>query len=158
MQISVIGGSDCTKEEEKLAFNVGKFLAKNKCIVICGGLGGVMEAVSKGAKSKNGTVVGIIPGINFHDANKFVDITIVTGMGHARNVIVAYSGEAVIAIGGKLGTLTEIMFALIKQRPVIGLNTWDLDEKRLSPYKIIKAKDPEDAVKKAISSAKRLKR
>ena len=105
-----------------------------------------MESVCRGAKKYGGTTIGIIPGSKASDANKWVDIPICTGMSHARNVIIATTGDAIIAIGGKYGTLSEISHALSINKPVIGLNTWNLSQiKNINPS-IIKAKNPIDAV------------
>ncbi|HLG29059.1 MAG TPA: hypothetical protein VI387_02515, partial [Candidatus Brocadiales bacterium] len=105
----------------------------------------------RGAKKEGGLTIGILPGDTPDSANPFIDIAIVTGMGIARNVIVASSGDAVIAVGGKLGTLSEIAFALIRQKPVIGLGTWQLEEGRIDGRSIIPAINAKDAVKKALS-------
>ena len=108
-----------------------------------------MTAVAKGAKEEGGLTVGILPGDTAESANSYIDVAIVTGMGVARNVIVASSGDAVIAVGGKLGTLSEIALALIRQRPVIGLGTWQLEEERINGSSIIPAINAKDAVEKA---------
>jgi len=129
MIIAVIGDSACSKEEYALAEAVGKGLAREGIVVICGGLGGVMEAVCRGAKFENGLTIGILPGESSEIANPWVDVPIVTGVGYARNIAVVRSAQAVIAIGGKYGTLTEIAYALKGNIPVIGLNTWTLSRK-----------------------------
>lgn len=143
--IGVIGGSVCSKEIEKIAFEVGERIAKNGAILVCGGLGGVMKAAAKGAKSAGGTTIGILPTQTKKDANPYIDIPIVTGMSIARNVIVVRSSDAVIAIDGRYGTLSEIAIALNLGIPVIGLKTWDIK----APIKI--AKTPEQAVELAIN-------
>lgn len=143
--IGVIGGSVCSKEIEKIAFEVGERIAKNGAILVCGGLGGVMKAAAKGAKSAGGTTIGILPTQTKKDANPYIDIPIVTGMSIARNVIVVRSSDAVIAIDGRYGTLSEIAIALNLGIPVIGLKTWDIK----AP--IIIAKTPEQAVELAIN-------
>ena len=121
MIISVIGSSKpLTEEHVELAENVGKELAKRGVMVVCGGLNGIMEAVCRGAKSEGGTTIGILPGRDTKDANSYVDIPIVTTMGFSRNVIVVNTGEAVIAVGGAFGTLSEIGHALGDGIPVIG--------------------------------------
>ncbi|MFQ5788382.1 MAG: TIGR00725 family protein, partial [Thermodesulfobacteriota bacterium] len=112
------------KEEFKAAEEVGKEIAKRKGVVVCGGEGGVMEATCKGAKSENGLTIGIIPGYRKSEANQYVDIPIVTGMSHARNIIVVRSSDAIIALGGSYGTLSEIAFALKLGIPIIGIKTW----------------------------------
>lgn len=151
--IAVIGGSQCTSEETRLAEEIGYQLAKRGATVVCGGLGGIMEAVSKGAHSANGTTIGILPGDNRHLANPYVSIPIVTSIGYARNVIVVKSSQAVIAIGGSFGTLSEISHALQSNIPVIGLNTWSLSKNGQQDSSIVIAKNAAEAVEKALSLA-----
>jgi len=158
MIISVIGDSSCSPEEAKLAESVGELLAQRGATIVCGGLGGVMEAVCRGAKSKGGLTVGILPGKNSSTANPWVDIPLVTGLGEARNVVVAKSAQAIIAIGGNYGTLSEIAYALKSSTPVIGLNTWSLSRNGQEDDSIIKAQSATEAVDKAISLVKRRKR
>ena len=155
MIISVIGEGNARPEVASLAEQVGRELALRDVQVACGGLGGVMEAVCKGAKSAGGTTIGILPNNEPHSANKWVDIPILTGMGYARNVIVVKTGMAVIAVGGAYGTLSEIGHALGDGIPVIGLNTWSLSRSGTEDTSIIYASDPVDAVEKAIKAAKR---
>jgi uncharacterized protein (TIGR00725 family) len=124
--ISVIGAGVCDERTYALAEEVGRELARRGVTVVCGGLGGVMEAVCKGAQSVGGRTIGILPGTDYRDANAYVDIPIVTGLGEARNVIVVRTGRAVIAVGGEYGTLSEMAFALKFGIPVIGLDTWQL--------------------------------
>jgi len=157
MIIGVIGASSCSPEEAKLAENVGELLAQRGVIVVCGGLGGVMEAVCRGAKSKDGLTVGILPGQDSSMANPWVDIPVVTGLGEARNVVVVKSTQSVIAIGGSYGTLSEIAYALKSSIPVIGLNTWSLSRNGPEDDSIIKVQSAAAAVDKAISLAKRPK-
>jgi uncharacterized protein (TIGR00725 family) len=144
MIISVIGAGECSEEIYEIAEKVGGLIAREKAILVTGGLGGVMEAASKGAKEADGITVGILPGLNSKDANRFVGIPITTGLSHARNIIVARSADAVIAVSGKYGTLSEIAVALKLGKPVIGINTWD------NVDGIIKVNTPEEAVKKAL--------
>lgn len=113
-----------------------------------------MEAACKGAKSAGGTTIGILPGDSRHAANPHVDIPIVTGLGYARNVIVVKSAQAVIAVGGSYGTLSEIAYALQNDIPVIGLNTWSLSQNEQPDSSIIPARHAEEAVDKAIAAAK----
>jgi uncharacterized protein (TIGR00725 family) len=157
MIIAVIGDSSCSPEEAKLAETVGELLAQQGVTVICGGLGGVMEAVCRGAKSKGGLTVGILPGQDSCTANPWVDVPVVTGMGEARNVAVVKSAQAVIAIGGRYGTLSEIAYALKSNTPVIGLNTWSLSRNGQNDDSIIRARSAVEAVNKAISLAKKRK-
>jgi len=157
MIIGVIGDSSCSPEEAKLAETVGELLAQRGAIIVCGGLGGVMEAVCRGAKSKAGLTVGILPGQDSGMANPWVDIPVVTGLGEARNVAVVKSAQAVIAIGGRYGTLSEIAYALKSNIPVIGLNTWLLSRNGQEDDSIIRVQSAAEAVDKAISLAKRRK-
>jgi uncharacterized protein (TIGR00725 family) len=157
MIIAVIGDSSCSPEEAKLAETVGELLAQRGATIVCGGLGGVMEAVCRGAKSKGGSTIGILPGQNSSMANPWVDIPVVTGLGEARNVVVVKSAQAVIAIGGSYGTLSEIAYALKSSIPVIGLNTWSLSRNRREDDSIIRVQSATESVDKAISLAKRRK-
>lgn len=145
IQIGVVGSGQCSLEIEKLSEEVGREIAKKKALLICGGLGGVMEASARGAKKEGGMTVGILPGFSFEDANPFIDIPIVTGLSHARNVLVVRSSQAIIAVEGGYGTLSEIGIALKLGKPVIGLRTWDVSKK------IVTVGTPKDAVMKAIS-------
>ncbi len=144
MQIAVIGHAQATPGEYEAAYATGRILAGNRAVLVCGGLGGVMEAACKGAKDAGGTTVGILPGED--GGNPYLDITIRTGLGHARNVVVVTSAEAVIAIGGGYGTLSEIAIALKTGRKVCGLNTWDIEG-------VIPCLSPEDAVTQAMRDA-----
>lgn len=157
MIIAVIGNSSCSPEEAKLAESVGELLAQSGATIICGGLGGVMEAACRGAKSQGGLTVGILPGQDSSTANPCVDIPVVTGIGEARNLAVVKSAQAVIAIGGSYGTLSEIAYALKGNIPVIGLNTWSLSRNGREDDSIIRAQSPTKAVDKAIALAKRHK-
>ena len=115
-QVSVIGSG---VEHEQRAEEIGRLLAERGCTVVCGGRGEVMAAAARGAKSAGGTTIGILPGTDRRDANEWIDYVVATGLGHARNAVVAASGDAVVAVGGRYGTLTEIGFALILGRPVV---------------------------------------
>jgi uncharacterized protein (TIGR00725 family) len=152
MFIAVVGGAQCSRDEAKLAEAVGFELAKRGAILICGGLGGVMAAACKGARSAKGKTVGILPGYTREEANPYVDIPIVTGIGEARNVIVVNTAQAVIAIGGKFGTLSEIAYALRNKIPVVGLNTWSLSKNGRLVKSIIAAQNPKEAVEKALAA------
>jgi len=155
MIIAVIGDSSCSPEEAKLAQSVGELLAQRGVTVVCGGLGGVMEAVCRGAKSKGGLTIGILPGQDSSMANPWVDIPVVTGIGEARNVAVVKSAQAVIAISGGYGTLSEIAYSLQSEIPVIGLNTWSLSRNGREDDSIIIVQSATEAVDKAISLTKR---
>ncbi|MFX1316084.1 MAG: TIGR00725 family protein [Promethearchaeota archaeon] len=156
--ISVIGASEIDKETEKKTIEIGKLIAKNKYIVACGGLSGVMEAVCKGAKKENGLTIGIIPHTEKKIANKYVDIVIPCPFSQARNIVVVLTGDACIAISGKAGTLSEICFAWIYQRPIValtGVGGWSseianhkLDNRRNDL--IFGVETPQEAVNKII--------
>ena len=153
--IAVIGGGACSKEEAELAEAVGRKLAKQGAILVCGGLSGVMEAACKGASAEGGITIGILPGDSRQSANPHVQIPIVTGMGYARNAVVVKSAQAVIAIGGSYGTLSEISHALQNDIPVIGLNTWALSRNNQPDNSIIPVQNPTEAVDKALNLASR---
>lgn len=152
--IAVIGGGQCSTQEAELAEAVGRELARRGVILVCGGLGGVMKAACKGASSEGGITIGILPGDNRRQANPYVQIPIVTGIGYARNAIVVKSAQAVIAVGGSYGTLSEIGHALQNDIPVIGLNTWSLSRNAQPENSILPAKNPTDAVGKALKLIK----
>jgi uncharacterized protein (TIGR00725 family) len=142
--IGIIGAGDASVEERNIAQEVGKEIARNGCTLLCGAMGGVMEASCQGAKSHGGTTIGILPGTSKAGCNPYIDYPIVTGMGHGRNIIVASSSDAIIAIGGSFGTLSEIAFALRLKIPIIGIKTWDVSSD------IQKAETPQQAVFMAI--------
>jgi uncharacterized protein (TIGR00725 family) len=152
--IAVIGGAQCSIDEALLAEAVGRELARRGAIVVCGGLGGVMEAVCRGAAIESGLTVGILPGDDPNSANPYVHVPIASGVGQARNIAVVKSAQAVIAIAGNYGTLTEIAFALKSGIPVIGLKTWSISRSGQEDKSIVQAEDAVDAVEKAISLAK----
>jgi uncharacterized protein (TIGR00725 family) len=127
--IGVIGSSLAKGEAYDEAIEVGRLVAERGATVLTGGLGGVMEAACKGAREAGGQTIGILPGFDTRDANPFVDIPIVTGLNHARNIIVVRSSDALIAVGGEYGTLSEIAFALKLGKPVIALGSWDVGER-----------------------------
>ena len=152
--IAVIGGNQCSPEEARLAEEVGRELARQGATLMCGGLGGVMEAACMGARSEGGATIGILPGESRRAANPHVQVPIVTGIGYARNIAVVKSAQAVIAIGGSYGTLSEIGHALQSGIPVIGLNTWALSRNGQLDDSIILAQNPAEAVDTALSLAR----
>jgi uncharacterized protein (TIGR00725 family) len=125
--ISVIGGHDAKGETAELAYKVGKIVAQEEAVLVCGGLGGVMTFCAKGAKENGGTTIGILPGKEKSDANPFIDIALPTSMGYSRNCIVACSADIIIALPGSEGTNTEICYGLVFKRPVIDLGNWHID-------------------------------
>lgn len=153
MLIAVIGEGDCPPELFAQAERIGTELARRGATVICGGLGGVMLAACKGAKAAGGTTIGILPGSDPKEANPYVDIPIPTGLGEARNIIVVRAAQAVIAVGGAYGTLSEVAFALKFGKPVIGLQTWELFRRGEPDTGIIRVEDPETAAELACTLA-----
>jgi hypothetical protein len=151
--IAVIGPGSCEQDAADLARAVGAEIARRGAVLVCGGRGGVMEAACQGARSQGGLTVGILPGSNRAQANPYVDIPIVTGLGEARNAVVVLTADAVIAIGGGYGTLSEIGLALRAERRVIGLGTWELAQQGRPAAAIIPAFDPEEAVELALLPA-----
>jgi uncharacterized protein (TIGR00725 family) len=125
--IGVIGGSICTQNERKRAYEAGSLIAKEGWSLVCGGMGGVMEAACRGAFEAGGVTIGIIPGRSHGEGNRYLRYEIVTGLDEARNCIVARTSHAILAIGGGFGTLSELAFAGIAGVPVIGLETLEID-------------------------------
>lgn len=154
IQIGVIGEGEASHDTIELAYIVGKEIGRRGAILVCGGLGGVMEAACRGAKEGGGMTVGILPGGDPLDANPYVDITIVTGLSEWRNIIVVRSSQSIIAIRGGYGTLSEIALALKFGIPIIGLNTWIAKSKDQRPIPIIHLDDPLEAVSVAIEKAR----
>ncbi|MCR4428511.1 MAG: TIGR00725 family protein [Caldiserica bacterium] len=144
--VGVIGERDASRENYLLAFSLGKALAKKGLLVISGGLGGVMEAVSRGAKEEGGFTVGILPGDDPHEANPWVDLPIVTGMGEARNLIIVKTSEVLVSVGGEFGTLSEMAFALKMGKPVISLNSWVPERGRVRSRTLFPVSTVEEAV------------
>jgi uncharacterized protein (TIGR00725 family) len=153
--IAVIGAGHPTRDDYNLAAEVGRLLAVRGFGVVCGGLHGVMEAACMGAKEAGGLTVGLLRTYNRHDANAYVDVVLPTGLGDGRNVLVATAGEAAIAVGGGLGTLSEIALALKHDIPVVGLKTWNLDPQALFDRVIPQAKSAAEAVDIAVDLADR---
>jgi len=127
MRVSVIGGSAIDEAEAEIASSVGRLLGQRGHTVVCGGLGGVMEAVCRGAIEAGGHTIGILPSDRRADANEYVDEAIATGLGHARNALVVMNGDAVIAIDGGGGTLSELGYASVYDRPTVGIGTHDAE-------------------------------
>jgi uncharacterized protein (TIGR00725 family) len=125
---------------------VGREIAARDAVLICGGLTGVMEHAARGARSAGGLTVGLLPGDDPDDANAFIDIAVATGIGHARNAILARTADGVVAVGGGLGTLSEIALALRNGRPTIGLATWRFDREHRSEPALPVAANPKEAL------------
>ena len=147
--IAVIGGKKEAKALMKEAEEAGRLIAEGGAVLISGGLDGVMESASKGARSAGGLTVGILPQDNTLGANKYIDVAVATGLGIGRNVIIARTADALIAIGGEYGTLSEIAFALQLGKPVVGIRSWDIRG-------VVPAVDAADAVAKAFAAINEL--
>ena len=143
--IAVIGTGEDEPAACEAAYAVGKGLAEAGCVVITGGLQGVMQAASRGAQEANGLVIAVVPGANPDDANPWVSVAVASGMGDARNAILANTAEAFIAVAGSYGTLSEIAFALKRGKRVVSLGSWDVDPS------LIHADDPVDAIKRVLA-------
>ena len=154
MFVAVIGSAQCSTQVATLAEKVGSEIARRGAVLVCGGRGGVMEAACRGAKGAGGMTVGILPGADRSQANPYVDLPIATGLGEARNVIVVRTVDAVIAVSGGYGTLSEIGLALKMGRPVVGLETWDLCQDGLPVAAVVPADTPERAVEIALALVK----
>jgi uncharacterized protein (TIGR00725 family) len=126
--IAVVGAGKCSKKLRDMAAEIGRHIAENGGVLICGGLGGVMEGAARGAKEAGGVTIGVLPNETRDEANEYIDYVIATGLGDARNMIVVRSADAVIALPGKYGTLTEMAFALLAEIPVVSVSAWKLGE------------------------------
>jgi uncharacterized protein (TIGR00725 family) len=144
----VCGSGGAPAAELEAAEAVGRALAARGAVVVCGGRGGVMEAACRGAKAAGGTTLGILPGYERAEANEFVDVAVATGLGEARNALVVRAADAVVAVGGEWGTLSEIALALRADKRVVGLGTWDLPES--GGRGIVVASSPDEAVALAL--------
>jgi uncharacterized protein (TIGR00725 family) len=152
-QISVIGAAQGEGEIIRDAEEVGRRIAEAGAVLVCGGRTGVMEAASRGASEAGGSVVGILPGLSSADANPYVTFPVATGIGEARNLAVVASGEAVIAVGGEWGTLSEIAHARKLGRPVVAIQSWTLRNRSGTDLGIVEAGSPEEAVDAALAAA-----
>jgi len=147
--IAVCGPADATEEEVAWAEHIGRLIADAGAVLVCGGLGGVMDAAAHGARRAGGKTVGLLPGDTRAGASKYLSVVIPTGLGEGRNALVVRAADAVIAVGGAFGTLSEIAFALKAGKPVIGLHTWHLEKSGKKVSVIHRARTPEDAVELA---------
>jgi hypothetical protein len=144
--VAVIGASNALEWELATAEEIGRRLAEAGCVLVCGGLGGVMDAAARGCEGAGGISIGILPGADRDRASRHLTAAIATGFGEARNAIVARSADAMIAVGGEFGTLSEIALALKMGTPVIGLGTWELGRDDLDRDPIVRADTPEAAI------------
>ena len=145
--IAVVGAGKCSKKLRDMAAEVGKYVAEHGGVIVCGGMGGIMEGAARGAKEAGGTTIGILPSDKKEDANEYIDIVIPSGFGEARNLLVIRAADAVIAFPGKFGTLSEMAFALQGGKPLISVNAWKLGD----DIKVVD--DPMEAAKLAMELA-----
>jgi uncharacterized protein (TIGR00725 family) len=150
IHVAVSGGGEADAETCRLAEELGRELAARGAVVVTGGLGGVMEAACRGAKAAGGRTIGILPSDDRANANAWVDVAVPTGLGEGRNALVVRAADAVVALAGGYGTLSEIALALRLGRPVVGLGTWELARAGCRDDAVVVARDPADAAAKAV--------
>lgn len=154
VRIAVIGAGRCDKQTAALAEAVGRAIANAGAWLVCGGLGGVMAAASRGARQAGGHTLGLLPGTNRGEANRWIEVPVVTGLGEGRNLLVVRNAEAVIAIGGEWGTLSEIALARKIGRPVVLLHSWHLTNSHRQRVDLPTAQSAEEAVRLALAASK----
>jgi uncharacterized protein (TIGR00725 family) len=151
--VAVVGGGEADEGATALAEEVGRHLGRSGAVLVCGGLGGVMEAACRGAKAEGGTTLGILPTGDRRSANAYVDVAVPTGMGEARNALVVRAADVLIAVAGEFGTLSEIALALRAGKPVVGIDTWELAKGGRPVDAIARAATPAEAVDLALALA-----
>ena len=151
--VAVIGASRASSDEERDAEAVGRALAEAGAVLVCGGRGGVMEAACRGAKAAGGLTVGILPGPSRADANPYLDVALATGLGEIRNALVVSAADALVAVGGEFGTLSEIALGLRAGKVVVGLGAWELSRGGQRVDAVRPASSPHDAVSQALAAA-----
>ena len=144
--VSVIGGAQCSQSEAFFAEEIGRLIAKEGLAIVCGGRGGIMEAVCCGVWEQGGFTLGILPSTDAEDANPYLSVALPTGLAEARNVLVVLAGEIVLAIGGGYGTLSEIAHALGQGKPVVGYGTWAGHNANLNDLPIHRVESPQEAI------------
>lgn len=159
LYIAVVGGGgDLPRRQRAAAEAVGRAVAQSGAVLVCGGLGGAMESACRGARAGGGLTVGILPGGSRGDANPYVDIVLPTGLGEARNALVVRAADAVVAVAGEYGTLSEIALALQAGIPVVGLDTWELGRAGEPDRAVVRAAGPAAAVALALDLARSARR
>jgi len=153
VHVAVCGPADASKAIAAQAESIGSLLARAGAVLVCGGLGGAMEAAARGAHEAGGAVLGILPGSSRAEANAFVTMAVPTGMGEMRNALVVRAADAVIAVGGGFGTLSEIALALKAGKPVVGLGTWELSKEGAAAGAIVAVSTAREAVDTALRLA-----
>ena len=143
--IGVIGASECSREVAGIAEGTGRAIAREGAVLVCGGLRGVMEAAARGAKQAGGITIGLLPGTDRMAANVYIDFAIATGLGHFRNFLIAQTVDALIAVAGKHGTLSEMAMGMTLGKPVVGLGSWEVEG-------VVSASNPDEAVRLALAS------
>jgi uncharacterized protein (TIGR00725 family) len=151
LYVAVVGPSAGTPAELALGEEIGRLIGEAGAVLVCGGMGGVMEAAASGCARAGGKSLGVLPGDSRLDANPYLTVAVATGMGEGRNVVVVRTADVVIAVHGEFGTLSEIALALKTGKPVVGLGTWELGKAGLPVDAIVQAEDPKDAVEKALA-------
>ena len=144
--IAVCGESDPQTSLADLAFELGRGIAQRDAVLLCGGLTGVMEHAARGAQAAGGLTIGLLPGEDPDEANPYIDVAIASGLGHARNAVLARTADGVVAVGGGLGTLSEIALALRNGRPTIGMQTWRFDRNRRTEPELPTADSVDEAL------------
>jgi uncharacterized protein (TIGR00725 family) len=150
--VAVCGSGKATKQEEAWAEEVGRLIAEAGAVLVCGGLGGVMDAAARGCKAGGGLTIGVLPGERRDPASPHLTVSIPTGLGEARNALVVRAADAVIAIGGEFGTLSEIALALKAGTPVVGLHTWELARGGSLVDAIVQTETPQEALRAALDA------
>ncbi len=151
--VAVCGPGQANEQEAAWAEEVGRLIAQAGAVLVCGGLGGVMDAAARGAESAGGVSIGILPGEERDEAGPHLTVAVPTGLGEARNALVVRAADAVIAISGEFGTLSEIALALKMGKPVVGLSTWELFKGGRAVDAVVRADSPEEAVRAALGAA-----
>ena len=150
--VAVCGPAEASAAEASRAEEIGRGLAERGAVLVCGGLGGVMDAAARGCVLGGGTSIGLLPGETRQGASRHLTVAIATGMGEARNALVARAADAVIAVAGEFGTLSEIALALKMGKPVVGLGTWTLQREGATGDPVLRASSPKQAVDLALTA------
>ncbi len=156
--VAVVGASEASADDLAVAEAVGRELAGRGAVVVCGGLGGVMEAVCRGARGAGGRTIGILPGDDRRHANPYVEVAVATGLGEGRNLLVVRNADVVVAVGGEFGTLSEIAFALRLGTPVVGVSTWELAKGGKAVDAIVRVSSAAEAADAALAAAQEVLR
>jgi uncharacterized protein (TIGR00725 family) len=148
--VAVVGPAQAGLEESQAAEEIGRCLARAGAVLVCGGLGGVMEAACRGAAEAGGLSVGLLPGLRRDEGNPWLGVAVPTGMGEARNALVVRAADAVVAVGGGWGTLSEVALALKAGKPVVGISTWELAKAGTAVEGIVRVRSPAEAVERVL--------